>query len=204
LSIEELVEQYGYAIILFGSMVEGQPVMLFGGFAAHRGHLQLVPWVILAGAVGNFLSMQAWFLAGRRFGRPMVERRPHWSAQVQKVQGWLRRYEAMLVVAIRFLVGFGSVGGLAIGMSSLGTPRFTVLNALGALLWATALALAGYLLGEMIEQALGEVEAIEKPLLIGIIVLAAAWVVWYHVKLHRRPPAGRALRSGEGRSRPCQ
>jgi membrane protein DedA with SNARE-associated domain len=197
LSVEELVEQYGYAIILLGSMVEGQPVMLFGGFAAHRGHLQLVPWVILAGAVGNFLSMQAWFLAGRKLGRPMVERRPHWSARVEKVQGWLERYEAVLVVAIRFLVGFGSVGGVAIGMSKLDASRFTLLNALGALLWASALAVAGYLLGEMIERLLGELEAIEKPLLIGIIVLTAAWVVQHHVRLHRRPPAGRPLRSGE-------
>jgi membrane protein DedA with SNARE-associated domain len=146
-SIEELIQRYGYAIILGGSMVEGQPVMLFGGFAAHRGHLQLVPWVILAGAVGNFLSMHAWFLAGRRFGRPMVERRPHWSARIEKVQGWLERYEAMLVVAIRFLFGFGSVGGVAIGMSRLSAPRFTLLNGLGALLWATTLAVAGYLLG---------------------------------------------------------
>jgi len=198
LSIEELVQQYGYAIILLGSMVEGQPVMLFGGFAAHRGHLQLVPWVILAGAVGNFLSMQAWFLAGRKFGRPMVERRPHWSARIEKVQGWLGRYEAMLVVAIRFLVGFGSVGGVALGMSTLGAPRFTLLNALGALLWATALALAGYLLGEMIEQLLGRLEAIEKPLLIGIIVITMAWIVHHHVKLHRRPVPRREVRSGEG------
>jgi membrane protein DedA with SNARE-associated domain len=197
LSIEELVQQYGYAIILLGSMLEGQPVMLFGGFAAHRGHLQLVPWVILAGAVGNFLSMQAWFLAGRRFGRHMVERRPHWSARIDKVQAWLERYEATLVIAVRFLVGFGSVGGVAIGMSHLGTPRFTLLNALGALLWATALAVAGYLLGEMIAQLLGELEAIEKPLLIGILVITVAWIVHHHAKLHRGPVAGGEVRSGE-------
>jgi len=198
LSIEELVQQYGYAIILVGSMVEGQPVMLFGGFAAHRGHLQLVPWVILAGAVGNFLSMQAWFLAGRRFGRPIVERRPHWSARIGQVQGWLARYDAMLIIAIRFLVGFGNVGSVAMGMSTLGVPRFTLLNGLGALLWATALAIAGYLLGDLIERLLGELEAIEKPLLIGIVVITAAWVVYHHVKLHRRPPADPAVRSSEG------
>jgi membrane protein DedA with SNARE-associated domain len=179
-------------------MVEGQPVMLFGGFAAHRGHLQLVPWVILAGAVGNFLSIQAWFLAGRRFGRPMVERRPHWSARIEKVQGWLERYEALLVVAIRFLFGFGSVGGVAIGMSSLGAPRFTLLNGLGALLWATTLAVAGYLLGDLVEQLLGDLEAIEKPLLIGILVITVAWIVHHHVKLHRGPVSGREARSGEG------
>jgi membrane protein DedA with SNARE-associated domain len=198
LSIEELIQQYGYAIILGGSMVEGQPVMLLGGFAAHRGHLQLVPWVILAGALGNFLSMQAWFLAGRRFGRPMVERRPHWAARIEKVQGWLERYEAMLVVAIRFLVGFGSVGGVAIGMSSLSAPRFAVLNGLGALLWATTLAVAGYLLGGLVEQLLGDLDAIEKPLLIGILVITVAWIAHHHVKLHRGPVAGRAARSGHG------
>jgi membrane protein DedA with SNARE-associated domain len=197
-SIEELIQQYGYAIILAGSMVEGQPVMLFGGFAAHRGHLQLVPWVILAGAVGNFLSMQAWFLAGRRFGRPMVERRPHWSARIEKVQGWLERYEALLVVAIRFLVGFGSVGGVAIGMSSLSAPRFTLLNGLGALLWATTLAVAGYLLGDLVEQLLGDLEAIEKPLLIAILVITVVWIAHHHVRLHRGPIAGREVRPGNG------
>jgi membrane protein DedA with SNARE-associated domain len=198
LSIEDLVQQYGYAIILAGSMVEGQPVMLFGGFAARRGHLQLIPWVILAGAVGNFLSMQAWFLAGRRLGRPMVEKRPHWSARIEKVQGWLERYEAMLVVAIRFLVGFGAVGGVAIGMSSLGAPRFTLLNGLGALLWATTLAVAGYLLGDLVERLLGDLEAIEKPLLIAILVITVAWIVHHHVKLRRGPVPGREARSGEG------
>lgn len=198
MSIEELVQQYGYAIIFAGSLVEGQPVMLFGGFAAHRGHLQLVPWVILAGAVGNFLSMQAWFMAGRRFGRPIVDRRPHWSARIDKVQDWLARYEAMLIIAIRFLVGFSTVGSVAMGMSTLGARRFTLLNALGALLWASALAVAGYLLGELIEQLLGDLEAIEKPLLIGFFVLAVAWSLHPHLKRHRRRITGGELHSGEG------
>jgi membrane protein DedA with SNARE-associated domain len=186
LSIEQLVQQYGYAIILAGSMVEGQPVMLFGGFAAHRGHLQLVPWVILAGAVGNFLSLQAWFLAGRRFGRPMVERRPHWLARIEKVQGWLARYEAILVIAIRFVLGFSNVGTVAIGMSKLGTPRFTLLNGLGALLWATTLAVAGYLLGNLLEAVLGDLEFVEKPLLVGILAVTVAWIVYHHVQASRQ------------------
>jgi len=194
LSIEQLIQQYGYVIILAGSMVEGQPVMLFGGFAAHRGQLQLVPWVILAGAVGNFLSLQAWFLAGRRFGRPMVERRPHWSARIEKVQGWLARYEAMLVIGIRFVMGFSNVGMVAIGMSNLGTPRFTLLNGLGALLWATALALAGYLLGDLIELILADIEAVEKPVLIALVVIAIAWAAYHHLWTHGgRVPAQRDL-----------
>jgi membrane protein DedA with SNARE-associated domain len=186
MSVEELVQQYGYAIILLGSLVEGQPVMLFGGFAAHRGHLQLAPWVILAGTVGNFLCIQAWFLAGRKFGRPLIEKRPYWAARVEKVQGWLQRYESLLIVGIRFVAGASGVGSLAIGMTQVGTVRFTILNALGAFLWATSLAVAGYLLGNLLELVLEEVEAIEKPLLIGIVLVTVVWIVYRHLLAHRR------------------
>ena len=53
-----------------------------------------------------------------------------------------------------------------------------MLNALGALLWAAPLAVAGYLLGNLLELAPGELPAIDKPLLIGIVVLTVAWVVY--------------------------
>jgi membrane protein DedA with SNARE-associated domain len=190
-SVEQLVQAYGYPVILLGTLVEGQPVMLFGGFAAHRGYLDLVPWVILAGAVGNFLGFQAWFLAARKFGRPLLERRPHWTKRIEKVQGWLERYEAMLIVAIRFMPGFDSVGTVAIGLSDVSVRRFTVLNALGALIWAATLAAAGYLLGNVLELVLGDLARIEKPLLVGIVVLTVVWIVWRHVRDHSSRPAVR-------------
>jgi membrane protein DedA with SNARE-associated domain len=183
-SVEQLVQAYGYPVILLGTLVEGQPVMLFGGFAAHRGYLALVPWVILAGAVGNFVGFQAWFLAGRKLGRPLIERRPHWTKRIEKVQGWLERYEALLIVGIRFMPGFDTVGTVAIGMSDVSLRRFTVLNALGALLWAATLAVAGYLLGNVLELVLGDLARVETPLLAGLIVLAVVWVVWRHVRDH--------------------
>jgi membrane protein DedA with SNARE-associated domain len=184
LSIEALVQQYGYPVVLLGTLFEGQPVMLFGGFAAHRGYLELVPWVILAGAVGNFLGFQAWFLVGRKFGQPLIDRRPQWAARIEKVQDWLGRFEAILIIAIRFMPGFDTVGTVAIGMSRVSTQRFTLLNALGALLWAATLAVAGYLLGNLLELVLGDLGVIEKPLLIGIVILTVGWVVYRHGKDH--------------------
>ncbi len=184
MSVEGLVQEYGYPIVLLGTLFEGQPVMLFGGFAAHRGYLDLVPWVILAGAVGNFLGFQAWFLAGRRFGRPLIERRPQWVGRIEKVQDWLGRFETVLIIGIRFMPGFDTVGTVAIGMSKVSTERFTVLNALGAMLWATTLAFAGYLLGNLLQAVLGDLKAIEKPLLIGIVMLTIGWIVYRHGKDH--------------------
>jgi membrane protein DedA with SNARE-associated domain len=190
MAVEQLIEQYGYPVILVGTLFEGQPVMLFGGFAAHRGYLDLIPWVILAGAVGNFLGFQAWFLAGRRFGRPLLERRPQWAARVSKVQDWLGRFESLLIVLIRFMPGFDTVGTVAIGMSRVSTPRFTALNALGALLWAAVLASGGYLLGNLLEAVLGDLATVEKPLLIGIIVLTVVWIAYRQGRNHLRGATG--------------
>ena len=189
-SVEQLVQAYGYPVVLLGTLVEGQPVMLFGGFAAHRGYLELIPWVVLAGAVGNFLGFQAWFLAGRRLGRSLIGRRPQWRGRIEQVQGWLERYETMLILGIRFMPGLDTVGTVAIGMSTVSVQRFTVLNALGALIWAATLAVAGYLLGNVLELVLGDLATVEKPLLIGIVVLTVAWIIWRHVKDHA--PSGTA------------
>jgi membrane protein DedA with SNARE-associated domain len=190
-SVEQLVQAYGYPVILLGTLVEGQPVMLFGGFAAHRGYLDLVPWVILAGTVGNFLSFEAWFLAARKFGRPLLERRPHWAKRIEQVQGWLKRYEAMLIVGIRFMPGFDTVGTVAIGLSGVSIRRFTALNALGALIWSATLAALGYLLGNALELVLGDLAKVEKPLLVGIVVVTIVWIVWRNVWNHSSRPAAR-------------
>jgi membrane protein DedA with SNARE-associated domain len=184
MAVEQLIEQYGYPMIVVGTLFEGQPVMLFGGFAAHRGYLDLIPWVILAGAAGNFLGFQAWFLAGRKFGRPLLERRPQWAARVAKVQDRLGRFESLLIVAIRFMPGFDTVGTVAIGMSRISAPRFAALNALGALLWAAVLASGGYLLGHLLEAVLGDLSTVEKPLLIGMVALTVIWIVYRQGKNH--------------------
>jgi membrane protein DedA with SNARE-associated domain len=121
---------------------------------------------------------------GRKLGRPLIERRPHRTSRIEKVQGWLKRYEAMLIMGIRFMAGFDTVGTVAIAMSDVSLQRFTALNALGALLWATTLAAASYLLGNVLELVLGDLSRIEKPLLVGLVVLALVWIVWRQVRDH--------------------
>ena len=124
-------------------------------FAAHRSDLELLPWVILAGAVGNFLGFQAWFLVGRRFGRPLLERRPHWARWIANLQDWLGRYETTMSISrsASWRAWIASAPWRS-GCPKFSVQRCTVLNALGALLWAATLAVAGYLLGNLLELAL--------------------------------------------------
>jgi hypothetical protein len=57
------------------------PISYVGGFSAHRGTLKLLPWVILAGFVGNSIQNQAYFVLGRRYGTRTVDKHPDWKSR---------------------------------------------------------------------------------------------------------------------------
>ena len=54
--LESFLAKYGYIAIILGTAFEGETIMIMGGFSAHRGYLKLLPWVVLAGFVGNFIQ----------------------------------------------------------------------------------------------------------------------------------------------------
>jgi hypothetical protein len=85
MDLDDLLARYGYLVLLLGSFADGTPVMLFGGFAAHRGWLVLVPYAILAGG--------ARFFALRLLGDKVLARRPQWAKEAAKV----RPYKLLIV-----------------------------------------------------------------------------------------------------------
>jgi len=179
--LETFLAKYGYFAILLGTAFEGETIMIMGGFSAHRGYLELLPWVVLAGFVGNFIQNQIYFILGRRYGNRMLEKHPDWKPRLQQVNGWLERFQSLLSIGLRFVPGFRTIGGVAIGMSDVSTGRFIVLNLIGAVLWAVVIGFLGYLCGHVLQLILGEIKHLEVPILAGITVAGSLWFF-----IHRR------------------
>ena len=74
MSLESLIDTYGYLAILVGTFFEGETVLVLGGFAAHRGYLDL-PGVILAAFVGTLLGDQLFFVLGRWHSEKILAKR---------------------------------------------------------------------------------------------------------------------------------
>jgi membrane protein DedA with SNARE-associated domain len=174
--LETFLAKYGYIAILLGTAFEGETIMIMGGFSAHRGYLKLLPWVVLAGFVGNFVQNQVYFILGRRYGNRTMEKHPDWKPRLQQVNGWLARFESALIIGLRFVPGFRVIGGVAVGMSDVPLFRFIVLNLCGAVLWAVVIGFLGYLCGHVLELILGEIKHLEVPILFGIAVVGGLWV----------------------------
>ena len=137
MELTEYFSRYGYLMLLVGSLGEGAPIMLFGGFAAHRGWLALIPWVILTGAIGNAVAAGVWFFAARYAGHKILEKRVKWAADVERVDRLLQKWEAPVVIGARFIPGFGSTAAIAIALSDISAkeifgPQRNWSNAVGA------------------------------------------------------------------------
>ena len=191
--LDIFLAKYGYVAILLGTAFEGETIMIMGGFSAHRGYLKLLPWVVLAGFVGNFIQNQAYFVIGRRYGNRTMEKHPDWKPRLQQVNRWLERFRSSLIIGLRFVPGFRMLGGVAIGMSDVSPLRFVGFNLIGAMLWAVIIGFLGYLCGHLLELILGEIKHLEVPILIGIAVVGG---LFYFLRRQQRSKVAANLNSG--------
>lgn len=168
--MESLITHYGYWAVLVGTFLEGETVLVLGGFAAYQGYLSL-PWVILAAFAGSFSGDQLFFSLGRKYSARILLKRPAWQTQVNRVNKLMDRFQSWLILMFRFMYGLRTVTPFVIGMSPIPRVRFSLLNGIGALAWAAAIGTGGYLFGNLLEIFLGKIKHYEIEILAAIVAV---------------------------------
>jgi membrane protein DedA with SNARE-associated domain len=180
----DLFARYGYAVVFGGVFLEntglpvpGETALLAGAALAHNGQLSL-PWVIVTAIAGATLGDNLGFLIGRHGGRRIAERHG-WRVgltpqRLADFDQFFLRHGPKTVFAARFITGLRVVGALLAGGSGMKWPVFLLYNASGAVVWCTAVALAGYSLAyswASLERWIGRtgLVALAAVVLVGII-----------------------------------
>jgi membrane protein DedA with SNARE-associated domain len=171
MDLHALISTHGYWVLALGCLLEGETVLLLAGFAAYREHLNIGAVIALAAAAG-FTGDQIFFWLGRRHGGAVLARFPSVARQADRTFRLIEKYQAWVIVGVRFAYGLRIAGPIIIGTSQIRPLKFMLFNALGALLWATAIGGAGYLFGEAATAMLGQLHDIEIWLLLGLAGLA--------------------------------
>ena len=180
-----LIEQYGLIAVFLGCLAEGESAAILAGFFAHQQ--VFVAWQAFAVAfVGAFLGDAAFFAIGRRYaGHDYVTRlrtKPGFSHAYALVE----KYPAPYVLLNRYAYGFRVLGGVVAGLSSMSVPKFLVLNALSAMIWASLFGAVGWFSGLGIEALLGDALAHHQRLLAAVgLGLAAALAAWWLTRRYR-------------------
>lgn len=156
--IANFMNAYGdwfYIGIFVWTFLEGETIVIFGGYAAHHGIVDPIKLLIVAW-LGTFLGDQVWFLLGRRYGEALMARFPKWRPKVEIALDLLYQYNTLFILSFRFIYGIRNVSSFAVGLSSLTWARFSALNFIAGGVWATSFVSAGYLFSQISEAALGK------------------------------------------------
>jgi membrane protein DedA with SNARE-associated domain len=182
-----IVDAIGYPAAGLGILVEsagvpfpGEALMLAAAAWAAARHHNLV-LVIIAGFLGATAGANLGYYLGYRGGRPFVERfgsifriRPD---HIARSELFFARHGDKAVLAGRFILGLRTWGSLLAGMSRMPFWRFQVFSALGALGWAVAIGIAGYILGNNLPLIGAVLQGIGVGGLVLIVLIAVTLVV---------------------------
>ncbi len=184
MSLELIIQKYGYLALFIGTFLEGETVLILAGFAAHRGYLEFdLVWLIAW--IGAVVGDQAYFFIGRFRGQSLIAKYPKLQRRVNRVTPYLEKYQNYVLISFRFIYGFRTITPFAIGISRIGSGRFLVFNIISGIVWALIFAAAGYLFGHAAEALFGRVEEYEEYLFAGLIVAGILFSLYHFFKKKR-------------------
>jgi membrane protein DedA with SNARE-associated domain len=180
--MEQFLAQYGPIGVFLGAGFEGQTAVIVGGILARQHILNL--YVVLASATaGSGILDYLLFVAGRRFRSHRYVVRATEQQAFARALKFIERFPISYTLIFRFIFGLRIASPIAIGVSKVPTWQFTILNILGAMIWAGTFTFAGFLFGEAVHNILGHGRHAGKWTLIaagGIVVLVLLiWAVRY-------------------------
>ena len=189
-----VLDHYGYLavggfVLLedFGIPVPGETILIAAAVYAGAGRLSVIGVgliAFLAAVIGDNLG----YAIGRFGGRALVLRYGRYvmltSERLDKAEGFFRRHGGKVVVAARFIEGLRQANGIVAGTARMPWRQFLTFNAIGAALWVGVWTSVGYLAGNHIDAIYTQVTRYSLYLLIGLGVLALAWLT--RVVIRRR------------------
>ena len=166
-------------------------IMPFSGYLVYTGRFNL--WLVgVAGAVGCVLGSLVAYWVGMYGGRPLIAKYGKYvlisQHDLDLADRWFDRFGEMIVFVSRLLPAIRTFIAFPAGVARMNLKKFVIYTFAGSLPWCIGLAYVGQKLGEQWDKDPRLKTLFHRfDFVIGIlIVLAAAWWIWRHVKHSRR------------------
>ena len=166
-------------------------IMPFSGYLVSRGEMNL--WLVgVAGAVGCVAGSMIAYWVGMYGGRPLIEKYGRFVLishhDLDLADRWFAKYGEVIVFVSRLLPAIRTFIAFPAGVARMNIPRFILYTFAGSLPWCLGLAYVGQKLGEQWDKDPRLKTLFHRfDFVIGIvIVLAAAWWIWRHLRHEKR------------------
>ena len=143
------MREYGYIILFFWSILEGESGLVMAGLLSHTGDMNLFLAIFIAG-LGGFAGDQLYFYIGR-FNKNYVhrtlkkQRRKFALAHLLlKKHGW------PIIFLQRYLYGLRTIIPIAIGLTGYSAQKYALINLIAAWCWSSVIILPVWFFGDLI------------------------------------------------------
>jgi membrane protein DedA with SNARE-associated domain len=186
----DAVTKAGYAG-LFGAMVAenlfppipSEIVLPLAGFEVSEGELAFL-LCVLAATAGSLVGALILYFIGLRGGRPLVLRYRRVlrvsEGDLDRAERWFDQWGDWVVLGARVIPIARSLVSIPAGFARMPLVRFTLLTALGSLVWNVILVGAGYQLGanwEDVSDFAGRYSDVMKVIAVAAVLAAAVWLI---------------------------
>jgi membrane-associated protein len=171
------------AVESFGIPVPGETALIAFGVLASQGHYPIAIVIAVAATAAIVGDNLGFWLIGRRGGRALIARYPWIERRTRHVlprtESLIDRYGGRAVFFGRFVSVFRETIAWVAGLAGMSWPRFLFWNALGGIVWATAVGLLAYFGGKALAQAVSRYGLFAGVALgLTAVLLVAAWKVF--------------------------
>lgn len=185
--LRNAVVHYGYwavGVVLVlenaGIPAPGEPVLLLASFLAYSEHKLQLGWIMIVATVAATVGDIVGFALGSYGGRPLLVRYQSFfglpPSTMARGEALFARFDAVTVFLARFVFGMRTIAGPLAGVLRMPWRKFLLFNFLGAVVWVSVIATAGYLFGRH-WQRLGEV--LGRIDFVAVILLLAVALFWW-------------------------
>ena len=164
-----LIHVYGYWLMAFGALIEGETFLLAGGIAASQGYLHL-PGLILLALVGSTVHDHFFYVLGHFGGRRLLHRFKSLEEKSKRGLVLVDKYGIGLILALRFLYGLRTVLPVLLGMSPIKYYKFLIFDVIGGVLWSGFFVLGGYFFGKALAEIIKEIDYYESKIWMGLVI----------------------------------
>ena len=181
-----LIQEWGYWLMFFAAIIEGETFLILGGIAAAAGMLGLW-WIIVLSIIGCIIHDSFFFCLGRYIGPRLLKRKLNWQPKVDRIIRLLEKYDFRLIIAFRFAYGLRTVIPFALGVTKISNLKFFIFDTIGAVIWVCVFVVGGFYFGHALELLLHQLSLmhiVKEYWMISLILLVLLISVVSYIIVH--------------------
>lgn len=168
-----------------GLPLPGETTLLLAAAAAAQGLLPI--WaVVLVATMAAIAGDSLGYWVGARYGLPLLTRYGHWlrisPTHLDQAQAFMQRHGPPTVFFGRFVALLRVLAAFLAGVGHMPYRQFLRYNALGGIVWASAVGALGYLFGQnlpLLERMLRQAGWGAAALMLVLVVSRLGWQQWH-------------------------